>query len=251
MRRAGTEPRRPPVAGPEAAGAGSGRMLDAMYDRLYAAFGPQGWWPAESPWEMAVSAILVQRVHWSAVERALRDLARFHLWEAADILKTPDAVIGDILRPTLYYRQKTRRLKALAELVVEMGATAAEGMARLLALPPEALRERLLAVPGIGPETADDIMLYGAGYARFVVDRYTHRILSRVGWLYPAPYDYERIQRAIMRVWPQDVARYQEMHALLVRLGRAHCRTRPRCEACPLADHCAYALSGGVNDGET
>ena len=120
-----------------------------------------------------------------------------------------------------------------------------------MALPPEILREKLLKIPGIGPETADDIILYGAGYPRFVVDRYTHRILTRVGWLGPEPYRYDRIQQAIMRAWPPDAERYQEMHALLVRLANTYCRARPRCAACPLQDRCAHALrTRGVNDGE-
>lgn len=236
----------------EPAPKGPGPLLDEIYARLFKAFGPQGWWPARTPWELAVSAVLVQRVRWSAVERALAGLARFHLLEAADILKAPDAVIGEILRPTLYYQQKTRRLKALAALVVGMGGSTAEGMDRLLSLPPNVLRARLLAVPGIGPETADDIVLYGAGHPRFVVDRYTHRILTRVGWLHPEPYRYDRIQRAIMTAWPVDATRYQEMHALLVRLGRTHCLTLPRCSGCPLEDRCDYAVRArGVNDGET
>jgi len=208
-------------------------MLSEVYERLQRAFGPQHWWPGESPFEVIVGAVLVQNTAWRNVERAIENLRDAGLMEPARLYAASENDIAELIRPAGYFQVKARRLRNLLRLIVEEydGSLSAMFRADL-----STLRERLLGVSGIGPETADAILLYAGGLPTFVVDTYTHRVLARHGWIdYEA--DYHQIKDYFEAALPTDAALYNEYHALLVRLGKDFCRkTGPKCDACPLAD---------------
>jgi len=208
-------------------------MLTAVYEKLLAAFGPQHWWPGESPFEIVVGAVLVQNTAWRNVERAIENLREAGLMESRTLYAVPEKELAELIRPAGYFQVKSRRLRNLLKLVVEQYDGSLEAMFRTdLAT----LREELLGVSGIGPETADAILLYAGSLPTFVVDTYTHRVLARHGWIgYEA--DYHEIKDHFEASLPADAVLYNEYHALLVRLGKDYCRkTAPKCEACPLVD---------------
>lgn len=204
-----------------------------VYDRLLEQLGPQHWWPGELPFEVMVGAVLVQNTAWKNVERAIGNLRDADLLEPRRLAAIGEAELQELIRPAGYFRVKAKRLRNLLSLIVERhgGATSA-----MQAVGIGELREQLLAVNGIGPETADSILLYALDKPVMVVDRYTHRVFARHGWIgYDA--DYHQLQEEIMARLPQEVPLLNEFHALLVNVGKHHCRKRnPQCEACPLGD---------------
>lgn len=204
-----------------------------IHRRLLSAYGPQGWWPGESRFEIMVGAILTQATAWRNVELALSRLKQASVFSPQGMAHLPQEELKELIRPAGFFRQKARRLQALVELILEQG-----GVEALLSLPEEKLREKLLATPGIGPETADSILLYAAGYPVFVVDAYTRRILHRLGVLADEKAGYEEVQELFQGNLPRDPKLYGEYHALLVRHAKEHCRVRPRCPGCPLASLC-------------
>ena len=208
-------------------------LLLNVYERLFASFGPQHWWPGESPFEVMVGAVLVQNTAWKNVERAIANLRDAGLMDVRSLCAIPVEELAELIRPAGYFQVKARRLQCLLEFVVERYDGSLEAM---FATDVATLREQLLAVHGIGPETADAILLYAGGLPTFVVDTYTHRVLARHGWIgYEALYD--EIKDYFESALPQDPALYNEYHALLVRLGKDYCRkTGPKCDECPLAD---------------
>jgi endonuclease-3 related protein len=216
----------------------AGTPLLAYYRTLFEAYGPQGWWPARTPFEVIVGAILTQGVAWSNVEKAIAALRREGMLDPARMRRASRARLAALIRPAGYYNQKAAKLGALLRLLERpYGAS----LRRLLAEPADALRKKLLDVPGIGPETADSIVLYAAGRTSFVVDAYTRRILMRHGLLEGGE-SYEEVRHAIESSLPRKAALYNEYHALLVRVGKEHCVKRtPRCRGCPLERH----LRGG------
>ena len=207
--------------------------LHEVYDRLLAALGPQHWWPGNSPFEVIVGAVLVQNTSWKNVERAIRNLDDRDLLEPAALCAVPPEELEELIRPAGYFRIKARRLRSVLEFIVDRYGGSLDAMFST-GLP--ALREALLGVHGIGPETADSILLYAGGLPTFVVDAYTLRVLARHGWIgFDA--DYHQIKEHFESNLPEDAALYNEYHALLVAVGKDYCRkTRPRCEACPLAE---------------
>jgi endonuclease III related protein len=208
-------------------------MLADVYRRLFDAFGPQQWWPGESPFEVIVGAVLTQNTSWRNVERAIKNLRDADLLDPKTLYDVPVEELEELIRPAGYYRIKARRLRSLLEFLVERydGSLAAMFATSL----PE-LREQLLAVHGIGPETADSILLYAGGLPSFVVDAYTYRVFARHGWI-PFDADYHQIQDYIQGELPRDVPLYNEFHALLVRLGKDYCRkSNPKCGECPLRE---------------
>jgi len=217
-----------------------GKRLWEIYDRLLGAYGPQGWWPGETPFEVMVGALLTQATAWRNVERAIARLKAAGVLSPQALAALPQQKLEELIRPAGYFRQKARRLKALVDLILSQG-----GVEGLLSLPPEELREKLLAVPGIGPETADSILLYAAGHPAFVVDAYTVRILRRLGLLADEAAPYGKVQELFEKNLPRDAALYGEYHALLVRHAKEHCRARPRCAGCPLSDLCPAVGQGG------
>jgi len=210
------------------------RLLE-LYQTLFDAYGPQRWWPGDQdPFVVVVGAILTQTTAWANVERALANLREADLLSAGALLSAPEEELARVIRPAGYYNAKARRLKLFVEMLHERFDGRLE---RLFALPVAELRQALLATHGIGPETADDIILYAARKPVFVIDAYTRRILSRLG-LRPARDDYAGWQALFMDALPPDVALFNEYHALLVRHAKVACRKVPLCGDCPLVPSC-------------
>ena len=207
--------------------------LDEVYRRLFDAFGRQHWWPGESPFEVMVGAVLTQNTNWQNVERAIRNLRDADLLEPHALHDVPVEELEELIRPAGYFRVKARRLKSLLDFLVERFDGSLDAMFQTELTE---LRQQLLEVHGIGPETADSILLYAGGLPSFVVDAYTHRIFARHGWIgFDA--DYHQIQDYVQSSLPQDVPLFNEFHALLVRLGKDYCRkTGPKCADCPLRE---------------
>jgi len=202
-------------------------MMSAMLDVL----GPSHWWPAVTPFEVAVGAVLTQNTNWSNVERAIANLKADGTFDAASLAALSDAALAERIRPAGYFRLKARRLKNLLAMLLD---TCDGDITRLAGGDMETVRQQLLAVSGVGPETADSILLYALGYPSFVADAYTARICHRHA-LTPEDADYETLRMFFMEGLPEDVALYNEFHALLVRVGNAWCRPRaPKCRECPL-----------------
>ncbi len=210
----------------------SGIMLQ-VYDRLFKAFGPQNWWPGDSGFEMIVGAMLTQNTSWKNVEKAIRNLRQADLMEPQALYNVPVEELEELLRPAGYYSVKARRLRSLLEFIIDRYNGSIKAMFRT---DPATLREELLAVKGIGPETADSILLYAGNMPVFVVDAYTHRIFARHGWIgFDA--DYHQIQDYIQSSLPEDARLYNEYHALLVYAGKHYClKKNPKCRECPLRE---------------
>ncbi len=207
--------------------------LSEAYRRLFEAFGPQQWWPGQSPFEVMVGAVLTQNTSWRNVERAIHNLRQADLLEPQPLYAVPVEELEELIRPAGYFRVKARRLRSLVGFVVERYGGSLEAM---FATELAELRRQLLALNGIGPETADSILLYAGGLPSFVVDAYTHRVFSRHGWIDFAA-DYHEIQEYVESALPRDVQQYNEFHALLVRVGKDYCRkTGSRCAECPLRE---------------
>jgi endonuclease-3 related protein len=241
----------------------------AIYRKLSRAWGRQHWWPAETPFEVIVGAILTQNTSWSNVERAMVNLRAAAVLSIEDIRELPLPELEALVRPSGYFRQKARRLKTF---VAFLDARHGGSLERMFATPTEQLRAELLTQNGIGPETADSILLYAGGHEIFVVDAYTRRILQRhLTVSSGAKYDEIRnlIESALQREqpveshWPGRQARphaheasamstaqrsplaqvYNEMHGLLVQVGKHYClKQKPRCEACPLGSVLPIAI---------
>jgi endonuclease-3 related protein len=209
-----------------------GNLLWDLYHKLWETFGPQGWWPGDTPFEVAVGAILTQNTNWTNVARVLDGLKAQGLLGPRRLLKMPVAELARYLRPAGYYNIKAQRLRDFLDFLADKAQDSMEALTREEL---EDLRPALLAVRGIGPETADSILLYALDKPTFVVDAYTHRILSR-HYLAPENCTYEDLRQLFMNRLPPDVPLYQEYHALLVRLGKEFCRPRPLCSTCPLKD---------------
>jgi len=206
--------------------------IRAFYDAMLAAYGPQGWWPADTPFEVVVGAILTQNTNWKNVERAIANLKREGLLSPAALHAVDPARLAEVIRPAGYFRIKAARLKHFITMLVDRFGGDLEA---LFALGTASLRETVLAVRGVGPETADSIVLYAAGKPVFVVDAYTARILARHGMIEPGEAGYEEIQDLMASGLPDEVALLQEYHALLVAVGKRHCKKRaPECVGCPL-----------------
>ncbi len=207
-------------------------VLEEVYRRLLAAYGPQHWWPGQSPFEVIVGAILVQNTSWKNVERAITNLRQRDLLEPHALFDVPLEELSELIRPAGYYRIKARRLSNLLRLIVE----SYDGDLRaMFAVDIPTLREALLGVSGVGPETADSILLYAGDLPVFVIDTYTHRVMARHGWVEPE-IDYHGLQEFFELHLAEDVKLYNEYHSLLVRVGHRHCRKTPKCDDCPLAD---------------
>jgi endonuclease-3 related protein len=204
--------------------------LRSIYDALFRHFGPQHWWPGRTRFEVCVGAVLTQNTSWANAEKAIRRLKEEKALTVEALHKVPEPILAEWLRPVGYFNLKARRLKAFVAMMV----TRFDGnVRRMFAEETGALRRILLATPGVGPETADSILLYAGGRPVFVVDAYTRRFLVRHGWL-RADASYDEIAELFVRAIPADEALYNEYHALLVALGKDYCRPRPDCEACPL-----------------
>jgi endonuclease-3 related protein len=214
-------------------GEANGRLAE-IYERLYAAYGPQHWWPGDSAFEVIAGAILTQSTAWANVERALANLEAAGALSPEGIAALPERELAELIRPSGYFNAKARKLKAFVYLLCDRF----EGdLERLLAHPAAELRALLMSTHGIGPETADSILLYAAGRPMFVIDAYTRQMFSRLG-LMPETDTYGGWQGLFIRSLPADAPMFNEYHALIVQHGKEVCRRRPVCPRCPLSDIC-------------
>jgi endonuclease III related protein len=205
--------------------------LDEYYNSLFTAFGPQHWWPGNSPFEVVVGAILTQNTSWINVERAIANLRREGLLSPATIEKVSLRRLQSLIRPSGYFRQKARKLKAFCEF---LRAGFGGSLKKMFETPTIILREKLLGVFGIGPETADSILLYAGEHPVFVVDAYAKRMLFRHGWTHEKA-KYDDVRWMFERQFPGDARRFNEFHALIVETGKNFCRPHePLCGQCPL-----------------
>ena len=203
------------------------------YHKLYSAFGPQHWWPGENPFEIAVGAILTQNTSWKNVEKAIHSLKSKGLLSPDGIRLLSLAELAALIRSAGYFNLKAKRLKAFIEFLFSEYAGSLNGMFEEELFN---LREKLLGVKGIGPETADSILLYAGEYPTFVVDVYTCRVLDRHN-LMPFEPSYDEVQNLFARHLPEDASLFNEYHALFVKVGKEFCRkSTPLCEACPLRE---------------
>lgn len=207
-----------------------GSTLMAMYQLLFDHYGPQHWWPAESPFEVLVGAVLTQNTSWKNVEKAIANLKNQELLSLTRLHELPEDRLALEIRPAGYYNLKARRLKNLLTFLVDQYESSLEALSTG---DMRTLREGLLSVKGVGPETADSILLYAGGRPVFVVDAYTYRVLKRHG-LAEDPMSYEDLQNLFMDHLPEDPKLYNEFHALLVRVGKRRCVRVPKCAGCPL-----------------
>jgi endonuclease-3 related protein len=205
------------------------KLLD-IYRILFDHYGPREWWPAETPFEVVVGAILTQNTAWRNVEKAIANLKQFGPLTPEALFRLPEETLAEAIRPSGYYRQKGKRLRNFLGMLSDRFEFRLDA---LFDLPTETLREELLALSGIGPETADSILLYAAGRPVFVIDTYTLRVLSRHELL-PEETSYAEAQQWVTDNLPEDVQLFNEFHALLVNVGKDFCRPRPKCSGCPL-----------------
>ena len=210
-------------------------FLEIVFDRLYAAYGCQGWWPADNSFEMAIGAILTQNVSWQNAERAIFTLKNEDLLSPYALLRTPDDILGELIRPSGYFNAKAKKIKAFACHLVNNYQGEMEIM---LDQDTSTLRNELLSIHGIGPETADAIMLYAGERPVFVVDAYTTRLLTRLG-IVTNYKDYSDIQTIFHTNLPQDTTLFNEFHALIDNHGKRICKkNRPSCLRCTLINLC-------------
>ncbi len=213
-------------------------LLPCIQQRLHVHFGPLCWWPAETPFEVAVGAILTQNTAWTNVEYAIDNLKRAEVLTPADLAELPLGELESLVRPAGFFRQKACRLQNLARHLVK------DWKGDIVALcsgPLPEARARLLALAGIGPETADSILLYAADRPSFVVDAYTRRIFQRIGLLHGKE-SYDEIRRLFMQHLPEKVSLYNDCHAQIVQLGKTCCRKQNTfCAECPLNQTCLHA----------
>ena len=212
--------------------------LTEIYRLLLASYGPQHWWPADAPFEVIVGTILTQSAAWGNVEKAISNLKQARVMTPTSLRKFPLGKLAKLIYPSGYYNAKALKLKSFVEHLEEAYQDSLE---KLFSLDILQLRSELLNIHGIGPETADSIILYAAHKPIFVIDAYTRRILTRLG-LSPSGDNYPAFQALFMDNLPADEKLFNEYHALLVRHGKEVCKTSPICEKCCLKGYCIYPM---------
>jgi endonuclease-3 related protein len=203
--------------------------MKLLYEALETALGPLHWWPAETPFEVCIGAILTQNAPWTGVVKAIHTLKERGIFSVDGILASDREELAATVRPTVYYNQKARKLQTFCSFLREHYHGRIEEMG---ALDPREARRRLLSVSGIGYETADSILLYALGMPVFVVDAYTRRIFLRHG-LIDETYGYEELRGIFEEAFAPDPVFYNEYHALLCHVGARFCRRKPDCAHCP------------------
>ncbi len=207
-----------------------------IYHQLMVHYGPQYWWPAPEPFEIIVGAILTQSAAWGNVEKAIANLKSAGALSPSALRQLPLAELARIIHPCGYYNAKALKLKSFAHW---LGEHYNDNLGKLFAHDIDYLRQQLLSVHGIGPETADSIILYAANKPIFVIDAYTRRIINRIG-LASVGNSYNAYQALFMDNLKADTRLFNEYHALLVRLAKEACRSRPFCPQCCLNDSCRF-----------
>lgn len=203
-----------------------------VYQQLHAHYGDQHWWPAETPFEMMVGAILTQNTRWENVEDAIQNLKNANMLNPESIIASNISQLEELIYPSGFFRQKSRRLIELSNFLL-----AHDGTRGLKRWPTQCLRARMLEVHGIGPETADSILLYALDKPVFVIDAYTRRIFNRLG-LVESTIDYDDLQNFFFQRLPNSLQIFQEFHALIVQHAKQFCSSKPQCDDCPLFDMC-------------
>ncbi len=204
--------------------------LRAFYEALLEAYGPQQWWPGQTRTEIAVGAILTQNTNWKNVERAIDNLRAAGCLDWAALRDVEPARLAELIRPAGYYNLKTRRLKNLVNWLWTEHDGDFDSLTRMA---PDELRDQLLSINGVGPETADSILLYALDVPTFVVDAYSARVAQRHG-LIGEDFTYDELKALFEDNLPDEAPLYNEYHALIVAVGKQHCKPRPLCEGCPL-----------------
>jgi len=211
-----------------------------IYEKLLAIYGPQHWWPADSPFEVMVGAILTQNTSWKNVETAISNLKNHDMLDCELIASSNLQQLGEIIRASGFYMQKARYLQQFSLFYYNNGKRKG-----LLKWPTSILRNRLLAVHGIGSETADSILLYALDRPVFVVDAYTRRLFVRLEQ-FDHELGYDSIQNYFLQRLPESLPLFQEFHALIVEHAKGFCKTKPLCSSCPLASDCPTAMGSGT-----
>ena len=213
--------------------------LSEIYDRLLERYGPQNWWPADTPIEVMVGAVLTQAASWTNVEQALANLRDADALSSQAIRDMPLPELASLVYPSGYYNAKADKLKALCQFLHDF---CEDDLDRMAFRPTQELRIELLRVYGIGNETADDILLYALGHPIFVVDTYTRRLMHRIG-VVDERVNYAKLQALFMDNLPSDAQYFNEFHALIVRHSIVACKKSPKCEGCPILDICEFGTS--------
>jgi len=201
-----------------------------IYNALYRQWGPQHWWPGDTQFEIIVGAILTQNTNWTNVEKAIANLQSAHALDPPTLHAMAPDQLAELIRPAGYFRIKAKRLKSF---LAWLFAAASGDLTQLATRHTGSLREELLAIHGIGPETADSILLYAFDRPVFVVDTYTARVAVRHG-LIESPFGYDDLQDLFQSNLPDDVQLYNEYHALIVKAGKDFCKPKAKCDKCPL-----------------
>ena len=204
--------------------------INTIYKTLYKIYGPQAWWPGDSTFEIMVGAVLTQNTNWTNVEKAIVNLKKADLLSVEAINQIASEQLAEIIRPAGYYNIKAQRLKNLTFWLAQNYDGDLENLKQLSLY---SLRERLLSIKGIGKETADSILLYALEKPSFVVDTYTYRILTRHQLIEPEA-DYDELREYCMSCIDEDLQLYNEFHALIVQVGKNHCKPKAKCQGCPL-----------------
>jgi endonuclease-3 related protein len=212
------------------------QQLTEVYRLLLDRYGLQQWWPADAPFEVIVGAILTQSAAWGNVEKAISNLKQAGALTPLSLRKLPLDELAELIYPSGYYNAKALKIKSFVE---RLGDAHQDSLEKLFSLDVPSLRRELLTIHGIGPETADSIILYAAQKPIFVVDAYTRRIVSRLG-LSPPRNDYSALQKLFMENLPTEEKLFNEYHALLVRHGKGVCKKVPLCDQCCLRSVCLY-----------
>ena len=212
------------------------RMLRNFHDQLVAAYGPQLWWPAQTPLEVIVGAYLTQNTSWRGVERSIANLIERQVMHLDGLRTIPEETLRLLIRPSGYMVRKAAAIKAFVAFLDQQHGGS---LARLAAQPTESVRQQLLGLPGVGEETADAILLYALSHPVPVVDEYLRRITARHS-LAGSKWKYHQVQHLVELAFIHDPPEwlpplYNEFHALVVAVGKTHCGPRPRCQGCPLA----------------
>lgn len=208
--------------------------LKRIYHLLFSHFGPQNWWPGDTDFEICLGAILTQNTNWQNVEKAINNLKAERLLKPGPLYDLPLKKLARLIKPSGYFNIKAQRLRNFLEFLVTENRGS---LKRVFSGDMEKARKRLLEVKGIGPETADSMLLYAGGFPVFVIDAYTKRAFSRIG-LCAKDVDYHDLQKFFMKNLPPDTGFYNEYHALIVMLGKNYCKPKPVCSACPLNKIC-------------
>lgn len=208
------------------------RTLLKIYQKMFDALGPRQWWPGETPFEVVVGAILTQNTNWSNVEKAIKNLKMAGKLSPEGIYGLSITELAELIKPSGFFNVKAKRVKAFINWLFSRY----EGnLSKMFAQDLQSLRNELLSVKGIGPETADSILLYAGNMPTFVVDAYTHRIFSRHE-LIPEESTYDEMKSFFEENLPKEVQLFNEYHALLVNIGKTFCKPKKVCEPCPLKD---------------